>query len=63
MDRVERASSSTPERTDEAAMTDAGYVVTGWVLTALVLAGYWASIARRTRRARRSVPPGESPNP
>ena len=51
-------------------MTDAGYVVTGWVLTAVVLAGYWASIARRTRRARRSlppdptaVPPGESPRP
>ena len=49
-------------------MTDAGYVVTGWVLTAMVLAGYWASIARRTRRARRTlapdhhpVPPGESP--
>jgi len=44
-------------------MTDASYVVTGWVLTAVVLAGYWASIARRTRRARRSVPPGENPNP
>ena len=49
-------------------MTDAGYVVTGWVLTAVVLAGYWASIARRARRARRTlapdqrpVPPGESP--
>ena len=27
-------------------MTDAGYVVTGWVLT---------------RRARRTLPPGESP--
>jgi len=51
-------------------MTDAGYVVTGWVLTAVVLAGYWASIARRTRRARRTMPPdtvpgppGESPEP
>jgi hypothetical protein len=51
-------------------MTDAGYVVTGWVLTAVVLAGYWASIARRTRRARRTLPPdrslvrpGESPEP
>jgi hypothetical protein len=42
-------------------MTDAGFVVTGWVLTAAVLAAYWASIARRTRRARRSLPP--SPNP
>jgi hypothetical protein len=44
-------------------MTDAGYVITGWVLTALVLAGYWASIARRTRRARRSSPPAQSPVP
>jgi hypothetical protein len=44
-------------------MTDAGYVVTGWVLTAVVLAVYWASIARRTRRARRSVPPGPNPSP
>jgi hypothetical protein len=44
-------------------MTDAGYVVTGWVLTAVVLAGYWLSIVRRTRRARRSLPPGESPHP
>lgn len=43
-------------------MTDAGYVVTGWVLTAAVLAAYWASIARRTRRARRSLPP-EGPLP
>jgi hypothetical protein len=44
-------------------MTDAGYVVTGWVLTAVVLAGYWASIARRSRRARRSLPTEESPRP
>ena len=44
-------------------MTDAGFVVTGWVLTAVVLAGYWASIARRTRRARRTVPPGEDAVP
>jgi hypothetical protein len=44
-------------------MTDAGYVVTGWVLTAVVLAGYWLSIARRTRRARRSLPPEETPRP
>ncbi|HEY4397491.1 MAG TPA: hypothetical protein VGO28_07435 [Acidimicrobiia bacterium] len=44
-------------------MTDAGYVITGWVLTAVVLVGYWASIARRTRRAQRSVPPGRSTVP
>jgi hypothetical protein len=44
-------------------MTDAGYVVTGWVLTAVVLAVYWASIARRIRRARRSLPPEETTRP
>jgi hypothetical protein len=44
-------------------MTDAGYVITGWTLTAAVLAVYWASIARRTRRARRTLPPGQSPFP
>jgi hypothetical protein len=44
-------------------MTDAGYVVTGWVVTAVVLAGYWASIVRRTRRARRTLPPDKSPVP
>ena len=44
-------------------MTDAGYVFTGWVLTAVVLAGYLASIARRTRRARRTLPPGEAAVP
>jgi hypothetical protein len=44
-------------------MTDAGYVVTGWALTAAVLAVYWVSIVRRTRRARRSLPPGPSPTP
>lgn len=44
-------------------MTDAGFVITGWVLTAVVLAVYWLSIARRTRRARRSLPKGENPGP
>jgi hypothetical protein len=44
-------------------MTDAGFVVTGWVLTAAVLAVYWASIVRRTRRGRRSLPPGQTPPP
>jgi len=44
-------------------MTDAGFVVTGWVLTAAALAVYWASIVRRTRRARRSLPPGQTPPP
>lgn len=40
-------------------MTDAGYVVTGWVLTAVVLAGYWARVLRRTHRAGRGLPPRE----
>lgn len=44
-------------------MTDAGFVVTGWALTAVVLAAYWASVARRTRRARPTLPPGPSPFP
>lgn len=35
-------------------MTDAGYVIVGWVITAVVLAGYWASVLWRTRRAERS---------
>lgn len=42
-------------------MTDAGFVVAGWSLTAVVLAAYWASIVRRTRRAQRSMPPGPPP--
>jgi hypothetical protein len=32
----------------------AEYVVTGWVVTAVVLAGYWLWIVRRTRRAEAS---------
>jgi hypothetical protein len=32
----------------------AEYVVTGWVLTAAVVAGYWLWIVRRTRRAEAS---------
>jgi hypothetical protein len=44
-------------------MTDAGFVITGWTVTAVVLAVYWASIARRTRRARRTLPPGQTPPP
>jgi hypothetical protein len=37
-------------------MRFAEYVVTGWVLTAVVVAGYWFSIVQRTRRAERSLP-------
>lgn len=40
-------------------MTDAGYVITGWLATFGVLAGYQAWIIVRTRRARRTLPDGE----
>ncbi len=42
-------------------MTDASYVITGWALTGVVLAGYGWRLASRTRRARRLLPPGERP--
>ena len=35
-------------------MNFAEYVITGWVLTFVVLAGYWFWIVQRTRRAERS---------
>ena len=44
-------------------MTDAGFVITGWVLTGFALGAYWVSIVRRTRRARRTLPAGESASP
>ena len=37
-------------------MTDAGYVIGGWSLTAAVLAGYTARLWARTRRARQGLP-------
>lgn len=37
-------------------MSDVGYVVAGWAITAAVLVGYWASVVARTRRAQRSAP-------
>jgi hypothetical protein len=36
-------------------MRYAGYVITGWVITAAVLTLYWARVVVRTRRARRIV--------
>jgi hypothetical protein len=35
-------------------MQFAEYVITGWVLTGVVLGGYWLWIVRRTRHAERS---------
>ena len=35
-------------------MTDVGYVAAGWIITAVVLAGYFARLVVRSRRASRS---------
>ena len=40
-------------------MTDAGYVLGGWALTGVVLAGYVGRLWARTRRARKLLPPDE----
>jgi hypothetical protein len=34
-------------------MTDAGYVIAGWAITAVVLGGYTLRIIMRTRHAQR----------
>ncbi len=34
-------------------MSDIGFVVAGWALTAAVLIGYWLSLSWRNRRAER----------
>lgn len=36
-------------------MENAGYVVTGWVLTGVVLVVYTLDVVRRTRRAQRTA--------
>ena len=38
-------------------MTDAGYVLGGWAVTAVVLGGYTARVIIRTRKLRRMAPP------
>jgi len=35
-------------------VSDAGFVIAGWVITAVLLIGYWLSIVWRTRRAERT---------
>jgi hypothetical protein len=35
-------------------VSDAGYVIAGWAITAVVLIAYFCSIRWRTRRAERS---------
>lgn len=37
-------------------MTDAGYVIGGWLLTGIVLLGYWLRLQYRIRRAERLDP-------
>ena len=41
-------------------MNDAQYVITGWVATFGVLGAYYGWIVVRTRRAQRSLAPGET---
>ena len=41
-------------------MSDAGFVIAGWGITAAVLVGYWASVVVRVRRAERTAPGRES---
>lgn len=38
-------------------MTDASFIVTGWVGTALAVAAYAISVRRRTRRTRSATTP------
>lgn len=40
-------------------MTDAGYVIGGWAITGVAIAGYVARLWARTRRARALLPPDE----
>ena len=40
-------------------VTDAGYVIGGWALTGVAIAGYVGRLWSRTRRARRLLPPDE----
>jgi hypothetical protein len=40
-------------------MTDAGYVIGGWTLTGVAIAGYVGRLWARSRRARRFLPSDE----
>jgi hypothetical protein len=39
-------------------MSDAGYVIAGWVATGGVLGAYWLVLVRRTRHAERTFGEG-----
>ncbi|MDQ3944616.1 MAG: hypothetical protein M3357_05590 [Actinomycetota bacterium] len=43
-------------------MTDAGYVITGWVITGAALGGYLTRIWVRARRARQVLGPDGEPD-
>jgi hypothetical protein len=40
-------------------MTDAGYVIGGWAITGVAIAGYVGRLWSRSRRARRLLPSGD----
>ena len=40
-------------------MTDAGYVIGGWAVTGVAIAGYVGRLWARSRRARRLLPSDE----
>jgi len=40
-------------------VTDAGYVLGGWALTTVAIAGYVGRLWARSRHARRLLPPDE----
>jgi hypothetical protein len=40
-------------------VTDAGYVISGWAITGIVIAGYVGRLWSRSRRARRLLPAEE----
>jgi len=44
-------------------MTDAGYVIGGWALTGVAVAGYVGRLWSRTRRARRLLPDEQGGSP
>lgn len=40
-------------------MTDIGYIIAGYAITAVALGGYWFRLILRTRRAEQPIPPEE----
>jgi hypothetical protein len=41
-------------------VTDAGYVIGGWTVTGVAIAGYVGRLWSRSRRARRLLPPEQT---